>query len=113
MSAEATPERAAMNEEQLTLLRDRCSALVRFIRAIFVEIPAELKKADLHIDCARTAFANVDGTMTDGYNLNASVAYPVEGDPTRISFSIQVDNDFNRLRDDMLSVEEAAQRGCE
>ena len=102
-----------LTDEQRATLRDRSFALVRFVRAVYAEIPDELKAADLRIDCARTAFAHNDGTMTDGYELSASVAYPVEGDPTRIAFSIQVDDAFNRLRDDVLSVEEAAQKGCE
>jgi hypothetical protein len=102
-----------LTNEQLEILRDRSGALVRFVRAIFVAIPAELKAADLQIKCARTAFAHIDGTLTDGYDLSASVAYPVEDDPTRISFSIQVDRDFNRLRDDVLTVDEAAQLGHE
>ena len=104
---------STMTDEQLTLLRDRSTALVRFVRAIFVALPAELKAADLRIECARTAFGQIDGTLIDGYNLSASVANPVEDDPTRLSFSIQVDEAFNRLRDDVFSVEEAAGRGCE
>lgn len=101
------------DERQATERKDRAERLVLLTRAIRDVLDPGLAAHDLEIRLRvqRTLAPPYEG-VHEGYTLDASVQHPTE-EPTRISFTIFMGKHFERVIDDVLSVQDAAARGME